>query len=148
MPPSERIRRAAVFPVTAARFLNLLCGVKAMAYDLTTMTGWLVDQVAAVSGADTVTYRQTGRADVTGLGVAIGQTTQEQLDQRDGTLLESKSTDFIFVASELGRTPAQGDVVIRSDGSKYKVLPLGPDEQCFRERGEMLRVFTRRIATN
>ena len=116
-----------------------------MTFSLGTAPAWLVDQLQSVGATETVTYSQSGKADVSGLVAVLGETTQEQIDHSDGTLTTATSRDFIFSAAELGRTPTNGDLITLASGEKYKALPLGDDEKCYRKRGDQVRVFTRRV---
>jgi hypothetical protein len=116
-----------------------------MSFNLADTSAWLVDQAQAFGTTEAVTYTQTGQADVSGVDAVFGETTHEQIDDRDGTLVEVTSQDFVFRDTELGRTPQQGDLITRSNGEIYRVLPFGQDEQCYRLRGEMLRVFSRKV---
>ena len=116
-----------------------------MAFSLESVPGFLVDQHQLVSKSEAVTYSQTGQADVTDVDAVFAETTHDQMDQTDGTLVTTTSRDFIFRSTELGRTPQQGDLITLANGEKYRVLPFGEDEQHYREREDMLRVFTRQV---
>ncbi len=121
-------------------------GVITVAFSLESVPGFLVDKHQSVSKSEAVTYTQTGEDDVTGVSAVFGETTHEQIDNTDHTLVEATSRDFVFKATELDRTPQVSDTITRGNGEVYRVMPFGEDEQCYRQRGEMLRVFTRRAS--
>jgi hypothetical protein len=117
---------------------------KAMGFSLESASAWLMNMQQAF-GSEPVTYSQPGQPDVEDVPAVIGDNANELLDSSEMTLVRSIGLPFVFKRSELNRTPKQGDVITRSDGRRYRVLPLGDDEQPYRDRGEMLRVFTRQI---
>lgn len=112
-------------------------------FSLQSAATWLMDQQQEFA-SEPVTYKQEGQPDVTGVLAVLGDNANELIDG-NATLMQAVGQPFVLKASELNRTPKQGDIIVRADGSEYRVLPLADDEQPYRQRGDMLRVFTRKV---
>lgn len=112
-------------------------------FSLQSASTWLMAQQQSFA-SEAVTYQQSDQPDVTGVLAVLGDDANELIDG-NATLMQAVGQPFVFKASELNRTPGQGDIIVRADGSEYRVVPLADDEQPYRQRGDMLRVFTRKV---